>query len=263
MTRNAPSLYDVGFLPTVMWDGRFRSLEEQSLHPFSRNGEMGLDPDEAVEILANDAEYRRMFTSAFDSAPSADLVAAAIASYERSLVSGGSPFDHYLFAEEEDALSPIQKQGLDVFATRGGCLNCHDVFHPKFNPLGGGLALFTDFRFHNLGVGYFEGRMKDTGRYIVTRDAEDWGAFRTPTLRNVELTGPYMHDGSLKTLAEVVDFYNRGGNTNPNISPSIHPLYLSESDRLALVEFLRALTDPEAAKLAKESKPQERLSLQQ
>ncbi|TCA01025.1 cytochrome-c peroxidase [Rhizobium leguminosarum] len=248
--RNAPSLYNVGFLPSVMWDGRFRTLDDQVLDAFNDNGEMGRNVDDAVSALKSNPEYVALFRQVFNEDPTAENLAAAVASFERTLVAGNSPFDYYLFGENERALTSLETTGLEVFSTKGGCLNCHDVFHPKFNTLGGGLALFSDFRYHNLGVGYQWGRFRDPGRYEWSRDASEWGEFRTPFLRNLTLTAPYMHDGSMATLDEVVDFYNRGGNPNPNLSPSVHPLYLTSSEKAALVAFLKSLTSPEAETVA-------------
>ncbi|TPI21096.1 cytochrome-c peroxidase [Mesorhizobium sp. B4-1-1] len=245
-SRNAPSLYNVGFLPSVMWDGRFRTLEDQVSGAFHESGEMGEDVASAVLALKSNREYVSLFRNVFDEEPNAEDLGTALASFERSLVSGNSAFDHYLFGGDAGALDALEIKGLEVFSTKGGCLNCHDVFHPEFNALGGGLALFSDFRYHNLGVGYQWGRFRDPGRYAWSRDETEWGEFRTPFLRNLTLTAPYMHDGSLGTLEEVVDFYNRGGNANPNLSPSIHPLYLNGSEKAALVAFLKSLTSPEA-----------------
>jgi cytochrome c peroxidase len=256
--RNAPSLYNVGYLPTVMWDGRIRTLESQMFDTFHKNGDMGQEIEDAVGTVRKDRDYLELFRSAFNAPPTADLMASALAAFQRTLVSGDSRFDQYLFANDENALTQQEKAGLEVFSTKAGCLNCHDVFHPRFNALGGGLALFTDFRFHNLGVGYRSGRYRDAGRYLWSRDNLEWGAFRTPTLRNLTLTGPYMHDGSIDTLEKVVDFYDRGGIDNPNLSPSIHPLYLSVSEKQALVAYLRTLTDPKAAELAAVARPQPR-----
>ncbi len=219
---------------------------------------MGQDADDAVEVIKHDAVYIELFRQAFRAAPNADKMAIALASFQRTLVSGDSPFDRYVFGGEEEALSAKEKRGLDIFSTRAGCLNCHDVFHPRFNALGGGVALFSDFRFHNLGVGYAYGRFNDAGRYLWSRDPQEWGTFRTPMLRNLTLTSPYMHDGSLKTLEEVVEFYDRGGNRNPSISPSIHPLFLRESEKSDLVSFLKSLTSPEVAALAESSVPMAR-----
>lgn len=243
--RHSQSVVNAGYLPTATWDGKWRTLEEQVKSTFEPGGDMGLYIDEAVERIVTDSDYVDAFGRAFGSKPSADSMAAAISQFERSLVSGDTPFDRYIFAKDRSALTPAEQRGLAVFATKGGCLNCHDVFHPDFNPLGGGSALFSDFRFHNLGVGYKAGRFADVGRFTITRDPSDVGAFRTPSLRNVALRPPYMHDGSLTTLEDVVAFYNRGGNPNPNLSPSIHPLYLSDEEQRVLVAFLKALSDPE------------------
>lgn len=260
--RNAPSLYNVGFLPSVMWDGRFETLEDQALDAFRENGEMGRAVEGAVEVLRSTIDYVALFKQIFNEKPTADNMAIAIASFERALVSGNSPFDHFLFGEDDKALTSLEAQGLEVFSTKGGCLNCHDVFHPKFNALGGGLALFSDFRYHNLGVGYRWGKFRDAGRYKWSRVAEEWGEFRTPFLRNLTLTAPYMHDGSLATLEEVVDFYDRGGNANPNLSPSVHPLYLTTAEKTALVAFLKSLTSPEAKTAAEHAETLPRPSYQ-
>ncbi len=247
--RRAQSVLNAGYLPTTMWDGKYRTLEEQVFDTFRPNGDMGHHVDAAVSKISSDAGYQTAFKRAFGlTEVTAKGLAEAIAQYERSLTSGDSPFDRYLFKEERTALTADQVKGLQVFSSRGGCLNCHDVFHPQFNPLGGGTALFTDFRFHNLGVGYKFGRFRDVGRFAITREPAEMGAFRTPSLRNVAERSPYMHDGSLKTLEEVVEFYDRGGTPNPYLSPSIHPLFLSAEDKRVLVEFLRALSDPEIAR---------------
>jgi cytochrome c peroxidase len=242
MRRNAPSILNSGFLPTFGWDGKFRSLEQQALDPFHTWSDMGLDIDAALDKLDTDPAYRRMFAAAFGSEISTSTFARAIAAYERSLVSGDSRFDRYLFGGESTALTEMEKEGFDIFINQANCLNCHDVFHPVTNPLGARIATFTDHRFHNLGVGYNGNSMQDTGRYEITRDPGDWGAFKTPSLRNVALTAPYMHDGSLATLEEVVAFYNRGGTANPNLAPGMKPLYLTPHQREALVAFLRTLT---------------------
>jgi cytochrome c peroxidase len=246
--RHSQSVLNAGFLPTNTWDGKWRTLEQQVLSAFERAGDMGRESEEAIAAISGDPVYERAFSAAFGNKPTAHSMAIAIAQFERSLVSGDSPFDRHVFARDTQALTVEQKEGLAVFSSKGGCLNCHDVFHPDFNPLGGGTALFTDFRFHNLGVGFKFGRFGDVGRFAMTRDPFDLGSFRTPSLRNVDLRPPYMHDGSLATLEEVVAFYNRGGNPNPNLSPSIHPLFLTKEEERLLVVFLKTLTDPRAAK---------------
>jgi cytochrome c peroxidase len=248
--RNAPTVLNVGYIPALMWDGRFKTLEKQSLEPFSVWGDMSLDLGDVIDRIAADGEYNRMFREVFRSGPTADALAKSLAAYQRSLVSGGTRFDEYLYGEREDALTDLEKLGYEIFIGRGSCINCHDIFHKSVNPLGGGIATFTDFRFHNLGVGYANGVMKDTGRYEVTLDTTDWGAFRTPTLRNVALTAPYMHDGSLATLEDVIDFYDQGGILNPNISPGLRPLHLTGTQKRGIVAFLKALTDPKLEKSA-------------
>jgi cytochrome c peroxidase len=246
--RNSPSILNAGYLTSTMWDGRFRTLEQQALDPFTRWGDMSIEVDEALDRIDADSDYRVMFTEAFGAKPSTTTLAQALASFQRSLVSGNTRFDQYLYGNREDALTEVEKTGFDVFVNQGSCIACHDVFHKSVNPLGGSIALFTDNRFHNLGVGYSNGRMSDTGRYEVTRDPDDWGAFKTPNLRNVALTAPYMHDGSIKTLEEVVEFYDRGCTPNPNLTAGIRPLYLTRVQKQALVAFLQSLTDPKFQK---------------
>lgn len=242
--RNAQTLLNVGFLPTLDWDGRFRSLEDQVDGVFSPYGDMGQDIGQAIAQIEHDDEYIVMFDRAFGREINARDLKIALATFQRTLLSGDSPFDRFLFAQDNTALTEEQKQGWGLFIGKASCISCHDVFHPSVNSLGGGIAIFTDHRFHNLGVGYENGRMTDVGRYEVTQERADWGAFKTPMLRNIALTSPYMHDGSLNTLEEVVDFYDRGGNPNPNLSPGIKPLFLDDEERKALVAFLQSLTEP-------------------
>lgn len=253
--RRTQSVLNAGYLPTTMWDGKYRTLEEQVLDTFRVDGDMGQPVEAAVSRIREDTQYQAAFKRAYGSSEiNAKALAGAISQFERSLTSGDSPFDRYIFKDDRAALNRGQVRGLQVFSSRGGCLNCHDVFHPQFNPLGGGSALFTDFRFHNLGVGYKFGRFVDVGRFLVTRDPSDIGAFRTPSLRNVAQRAPYMHDGSFKTLEEVVEFYDRGGTANPYLSPSIHALFLSNEEKKDLVEFLRALSDPDVVRAVEASK---------
>ncbi|MHB0955689.1 MAG: cytochrome-c peroxidase [Pirellulaceae bacterium] len=247
MRRNAPPVFNVGFGGLLNWDGRFRSLEEQIEGVFSPYGDMGIDMGDVVSRISDDPDYVSAFLDVFGREPTSGDVKAAIASYQRSLVSAYSRFDKFLFANDDTAISPDERDGYELFIGKASCISCHDVFHPSTNNLGGELALFTDHRFHNLGVGYKGGRMLDTGRYEVTRDRHDWGTFKTPTLRNVWLTAPYMHDGSMESLEAVVDFYNEGGTPNPNLSPGIRPLFLSKAERGKIVKFLGSLTDERLA----------------
>lgn len=244
LARNAPSVMNSGYLTTFGWDGRFLSLEAQAVAPFHVDSDMGIEIGEAIGRIAADAEYRRQFEVAYHGAPTVATFAKAVASFQRSLISGNSRFDRFLYGGETTVLTELEVAGMYVFLDRAACVNCHDVFHPLVNPLGGAIAPFSDHRFHNLGVGYRAGRMRDLGRYMVTNDWTDWGAFKTPGLRNVALTAPYMHDGSLATLEDVVEFYDRGGIPNPNLSTRMRPLLLLPEQKTALVAFLKTLTDP-------------------
>ena len=169
-------------------------------------------------------------------------MAIALAAYQRTLISEKSRFDRFLLNNEVDKLTALELDGFLFFEKKAACSNCHQLHLPRNHPASG-LRLFTDFGFHNLGIGYAAGRLADTGRYRASGDENDLGAFRTPSLRNVAITAPYMHDGSLATLEEVIDFYDAGGRPNPNLSPLIRPLFLSVYEKAALVAFLRTLTD--------------------
>ena len=151
--------------------------------------------------------------------------------------------DRFLTNNEHEILTPLEREGYAVFARRAGCVNCHHPFPPPQTYSGtNSRPLFTDFQYHNLGVGY-RGGFADTGRYEQSRHPGEWGSFRTPSLRSSARTPPYMHDGSFGTLEEVVEFYNAGAVPNPNISPLIRPLGLSAHEKAALVAFLRAMGD--------------------
>jgi cytochrome c peroxidase len=212
-TRNAPALVNRGYGSLQFWDGRAKSLEEQVLKPIQDPNEMDLTlPEAAARTGLAPEEMSR-----------------ALASYVRSIRAGGSPFDRYMHGEAA-ALSPEQIQGLAVFRVKGNCIACH--VGPNF----------TDEKFHNTGAAFAEGKFRDEGRALVTGRPEDTGAFRTPTLREIARTAPYMHDGGLATLEAVVDFYDQGGNRNPGIDSEIRPLRLTGPEKRALLAFLRALS---------------------
>ena len=211
--RNAPALINRGYGRHFFWDGRAPTLELQVVQPIRNPTELGLT-DEEVE--------RRTGRTVAE-------VTAALASYVRTIRSGDSRFDRYT-AGERNALTPLEKSGLDVFRGRGGCTTCH---------LG---PSFTDEQFHNTGVAWHDGRLLDSGRFNVTGAPRDRGAFKTPTLREVARTAPYMHDGSLATLEAVVDFYSEGGRANPFLDPEMRPRDFTIEEKRALVAFLRALT---------------------
>ena len=239
--RNVPSLINAGVLPALMWDGRFRTLEQQAFGPFM-TGEMGIDVGEAERRLKSDPEYVRLFRGALNDRPSANGMATALAAYQRTLISGESRFDRFIVNNRAVNFTALELDGYYLFEKKAGCSNCHQL-QPPNNGRASQLRLLTDFGFHNLGIGYAAGRFADPGRYRATGVETDLGSFRTPSLRNVAVTAPYMHDGSLATLEEVIDFYDAGGRPNPYLSPLIAPLNLDDYDKAALVAFLRTLTD--------------------
>jgi cytochrome c peroxidase len=237
--RNAPSLLNVGFRPHLMWDGRFGSLEEQVFGPFRRDGEMGIGIEEAAARISGNPNYRLQFFNAFGRPPSPDGIAQAVAAFERTLVIGNSRFDRFMLGRDERALSPLERLGFEIFTGRGRCASCHAIFTPNVSAF----PLFSDFRFRNIGIGFGRDGFRDAGRAAITFADEDYGSFRTPSLRNVAVTGPYMHDGSLRTLEDVVAFYDAGGQPNPNQNPILRPLYLNEQEKVGLVAFLHSLTE--------------------
>jgi cytochrome c peroxidase len=236
--RNAPTLINAAYVPAQFWDGRAHSLEEQAGGPMANPDEMNQAHEVTVSKLAADPAYRAQFAKAFGAGPvTIGKVTTALAGFERTLISGNSPFDQYEFGGNKSALSPAAVRGLAIFRDpkRGNCAACHTI--------GTTYALFTDGKFHNIGVGVNdEGELTDLGRYGETKLEADKAAFKTPTLRNVAKTAPYMHDGSLKTLKDVVDFYAGGGNSNPYLDKEIKTIQLSGRDRADLVEFLKSLT---------------------
>lgn len=228
-TRNVPSLINRGYGSMHFWDGRAASLEEQVLQPIVTENEMGMTLEQVVGRLSEDAEYAKRFQETFAREVNVDDVAKALASYVRTILSGNAPIDRYMNGQR-DALSPEARQGLRVFRGKASCTACH---------LG---PTFTDERFHNTGVAWRDGQLVDPGRFAVTGRDDDRGAFKTPTLREVGRTAPYMHNGSLSTLEDVVEFYNRGGNANLHLDEELRPLNLDDDEKKALIEFLRSLS---------------------
>jgi cytochrome c peroxidase len=242
-TRNAPTVLNVAYYSTQFWDGRASSLEEQAKGPMANPVEMGHTLVGVEQKLNAAPSYRAEFKKAFGAEViTIDMVEKSIASFERTVLSGNSPFDRYMYGGDNKALSASARRGLEVFRNpkKGNCVVCHTI--------GDNYALFTDNKFHNLGVGVKlgmtgEAEMIDLGRFKVTNIEADKGAFRTPSLRNIALTAPYMHDGSDKNLKEVIDFYIGGGNSNPYRDKEIHSLdFLTGQERSDLQEFLKSLT---------------------
>jgi len=275
-TRNAPTVVNAAYMHSQFWDGREPDLEGQSAGPFVNPVEMGLPNHEPIlKIVRTDPEYKKMFKQVFNKSGQGIKmrhVKQAIATFERTIISGNSPFDRYYFGSDKGAMSKSAVRGLTVFLEQGRCVSCHTISQTH--------ALFTDSRFHNLGIG-FERINKDVtelasayskakkkgidvdvevltnrntselGRFVVSTEARDMGSFKTPTLRNVAKTAPYMHDGSLETLEDVVKFYNNGGRVKESDpvfafqSGGIRSLDLDDDQIEDLVVFLEALTSPE------------------
>ena len=230
--RNAPTVINRLFSSNQFWDGRADDLEAQAKGPITNPIEMGMDsPEAVVKKLSAISGYKALFKKAYGSDEvSMQRIADAIAAYERTVVSGNSAYDRYQ-AGDKKALTAQQVRGLELFNGKANCATCHASFN------------FSDENFHNLGVGWDESKKEhaDVGRFEITKADTDKGAFKTPTLRNISQTGPYMHDGSEATLREVVVLYNRGGNKNPWLSPKMKPLGLTEAEIDDLVAFLGAL----------------------
>jgi cytochrome c peroxidase len=226
LTRHSPTILNSAFNRLQFWDGRSHSLEDQALGPIANPDEMNMVNAEMVmERLNKVPQYRELFQKTYGQGPTMKGIASAIAAFERTLTTPDSPFDQYLKGDKS-ALNASQKRGLLLFISKASCSQCHN-----------GVNL-TDNEFHNLG----NSKSADLGRFRLTGAEKDKAAFKTPTLRNVALTAPYMHHGALKTLEEVVDYYNRGGGHGPNKSSMIVKLFLTNQEKHDLVAFLKSLT---------------------
>jgi cytochrome c peroxidase len=227
--RNVPTLINRVYGATFFWDGRARSLEQQVVQPLVDPHEMAATPDAIMATLRGDGGYRRQFMAAFGRAPVFDDLARALASYVRTIRSGNSRYDQFRHGSLR-ALNGAEQRGMRLFLGKANCWACHSGSN------------LSDERFHNTGIAFREGRLVDRGRFTVTGREADRGAFKTPTLREIARTAPYMHDGSLPTIESVIEYYNRGGNANAGLDAEIRPLTLSVDDRRALAAFLRALS---------------------
>jgi len=264
--RNSPVSYNRILSDLQFWDGRAATLEEQAVGPIANPIEMGNTHDAAVATVKGIDGYQLQFAKVFNDGVTIANIGKAIATFERAIVTGPSPYDYYeplrtlqaSFAEELKDLEALKQDDPDLhdlylqrlkdseahpmsesarrgrelfFTQKGGCSACHVN------------ANLADERYHNLGIG-MDKPEPDLGRFVVTKEDKDRGAFKTPTVRNVALTAPYMHDGSLKTLEEVVDWYAKGGHPNPHLSMNVRKLELTDQDKADLVEFMKTCTGP-------------------
>lgn len=226
--RATPTILNTAYNAFQMWDGRFKTLEEQAVGPIEAAGEMNQEMGSLLAELKEIKGYIPMFEAAYPGEGISDkTIGKAIATYERTIVSGESPFDRWVKGNQK-AVSESAKRGFVLFEGKAKCVVCHSGFN------------FTDDGFHNLGLK--KDGEPDPGRYAVVKVARNMGAFKTPTLRDVSLTAPYMHNGMYRTLEEVIDHYDRGGDVKEHLSPNIVPLNLTAQEKADLVEFLKSLT---------------------
>ena len=228
-SRSAPTVINRAFSLAQFWDGRAATIEEQAKGPIANPIEMGNTHEAAAAAIAKIQGYRPMFVKAFGSdSVDIDRIAMAIATFERTVLSGNAPYDRYKKGDK-NAMAPEQVRGMSVFFDKAKCDRCHENSN------------FTLNAYANIGIG-MDKLEPDLGRYVMTKDPRDWGVFKIPTLREIEHTAPYMHDGSLKTLEEVVDYYDKGGYANKNLDANIRKLNLTDQDKKDLVAFLKALS---------------------
>lgn len=227
--RNTPSILNRAYGQSAFWDGRAATLEDQVRAAVTGDRDLGLSMEEAVARVSGDAEYARTFKTALGGPVTAVRLAQALATFVRSRLSGNSNFDRFLSGETA-ALGAVERKGLELFSGRARCARCHAG------------PLLSDEGFHNTGIAWVNGRFQDPGRADVTGRDGDRGAFKTPTLRDIVRTAPYMHDGSMPRLIDVIEFYDRGGRPNPQLDPDIRPLRLTADEKAALMAFLRSLS---------------------
>jgi cytochrome c peroxidase len=268
LRRNTPTLLNAAFMGPIFHDGRETSLENQVIGPLLATDEMA-NPSVGylIEKIKQLDDYNGLFERAFGRGVSIENIGQALAAYERTLISANSSFDRWYYGKDANALTTKEEKGFYLFIGKAKCVNCH-LINKEY-------ALFTDNDFHNTGLGWYYSMVKlstrqkirvqlapgvftsisrdavesvghpkrnDLGRYEVTQKPSDRWRFKTPTLRNIALTAPYMHDGSFSTLRQVVMFYIRGGHPHDNLDPLIAPLHLNSEEVEALVEFLNTLT---------------------
>ncbi len=230
-TRNAPSLANVAYHPYYTREGGLSSLEMQVLVPIQETNEFNHNIVDIAAELQMDADYEQRSISAYDRELDAFVIARALANFERTLISGNSAYDKYRMNPNSQDFSAKAKKGMELFfSNRLNCNSCHSGLN------------FTNYQFENNGL-YNE--YADTGRHRLTNDPDDIGKFKVPSLRNIEVTGPYMHDGSLVSLSDVIDHYSSGGNDHLNRSEKLLPFSLTANEKEELIQFLKSLTDHE------------------
>lgn len=227
--RRTPPIFNRAWGRSFFWDGRATTLEDQALQPLLNGKEMGMKLEEIAGRVRADAALSSEIKAVFGREAENEDIARALASYVRSILSGDSPYDRFV-AGDRTALNEQQQFGLKLFRGKANCVACHVGTN------------FTDERFHNTGTGWKDGAWSDVGRIAISKEEADRGAFKTPGLREAASAAPYMHDGTLKTLEEVVDFYDKGGRDNSNLDTEMSKLQLTPEEKRALVEFLQSLS---------------------
>ena len=262
LRRNAPTLLNVAYQRSLFHDGRQSSLEEQALEPFTVEDELANPSlDVVIERIRGLPDYEGLFEEAFGEGVSPRTIGQAISTYERTLLAADSAFDRWRYGGDDEVLGPLAKKGFDLFTGKAGCVACHVLDERE--------ALFTDHLFHDDGVGWIPSRdigagrlmtprglpvyadlndpdasktPSDMGRMEVTKEFVDMFRYRTPSLRNIELTAPYMHNGTFETLEDIIAYYGDGGFRHFGIDPLVRDLKLDETEKAALVAFLKSLT---------------------
>jgi cytochrome c peroxidase len=228
-TRNSPSLANIGYHPYFTREGGVPTLEMQILVPIQEHNEFDFNIVLIAELLKKDSQYTSLALAAYGRIPDPFVITRSLACFERSLISGNSPYDQFHFQNDQSAISASAKRGEKLFfSDKTNCSKCHDGFN------------FTNYAFENNGL---YSNYPDPGRFRLTGNPADSALFKVASLRNVSITGPYMHDGSFQSLEEVINHYNSGGKQHPHKSDLIRPLNLTEDEKLDLINFLKTLTD--------------------
>ncbi len=226
--RNSPTILNAAFLPKVMFDGEIPTLEMQSIVPIQEHVEMGMEMKALIVRLKAVPQYQAAAKRVFNRDMDVWVLTRALAAYQRSLISDNSPFDKYFYGKNKTAMSASAKRGWNIFSEKLYCTKCHPA------------PYFTTFKVENNGLYEI---YPDNGRFRINNDSTEMGKFKVPTLRNIEITDPYMHDGSYESLSDVIDHYAAGGKNHKNKSAIIQPFTLTKKEKNDLIEFLYSLTD--------------------